>query len=70
MNKKRAYLWDRMKAADLEKVNRRLVVVLADDKVLVIEQRGFGLELPEVAKKLDFDKAVKALESPPPAKKE
>ena len=67
VNKKSAYLWDRMKADDLEAVNRRLVVVLADDKVLVVEQRGAGLELPDVAKKLDFDKVIKALESPPPA---
>lgn len=66
VNKKRAYLWDRMKTDELDKVNRRLVVVLADDKVLMIEQRGGGLELPDVAKKLDFDKVVKALESPPP----
>ncbi len=65
VNKKRAYLWDRMKADDLDKVNRKLVVVLADDKVLIIEQRGAGLELPDVAKKLDFDKVIKALESPP-----
>lgn len=71
VNKKRAYLWDRGKPDELEVVNRRLVVVLADDKALVIEQRGFGLELPDVAKTLDFDKVVKALESPPPtAKKE
>jgi len=66
VNKKHAYFWDRMKAEDLDKVNCRLVVVLADDKVLIIEQRGAGLELPDVAKKLDFDKVVKALESPPP----
>jgi hypothetical protein len=66
VDKKRAYLWDRMKADDLDKVNRKLVVVLADDKVLIIEQRGAGLELPDVAKKLDFDKVVKALELPPP----
>ena len=68
-NKRPAYLWDRMKADDLDKVNRRLVVVLADDKVLMIEQRGGGLDLDEVAKKLDFDKVTKALEVPPPAKK-
>ena len=66
VSKKPAYLWDRMKADDLEKVNRRLVVILADDKVLTIEQRGFGLDLVDVAKKLDFDKVAKALENPPP----
>jgi hypothetical protein len=65
VNKKTAYLWDRMKADDLEKVNRKLVIVLADDKVIIVEQRGAGLELADVAKKLDFAKVVKALESPP-----
>jgi hypothetical protein len=65
VNKRPAYFWDRMKADELEKVNCKLVVVLADDKVLVIEQRGAGLELPDVAKKLDFDKVIKALETPP-----
>jgi hypothetical protein len=65
INKKTAYLWDRMKADDLDKVNRRLVVLLADDKVMEIAQRGGGLELADVAKKLDFDKVVKAMDAPP-----
>jgi hypothetical protein len=68
VNGKRAYLWDRMKADELQKVNRRLVVVLADDKILLLEQRGAGLDLAGVAKKLDFEKVVKALESPPAKK--
>ena len=68
VNKKTAYLTDRMKADELEKVNRRLIVLLADDKILMIEQRGGGLELADVAKKLDFDKVIKALDNPPPAK--
>lgn len=68
VNKKTAYKWDRMKAEELDKVNCKLVVLLADDKVLIIEQRGGGLELPEVAKKFDFDKVTKALDDPPPAK--
>lgn len=66
VNKKRAYLWDKLAGEnDLKNVNKRLVVVLADDKVLTVEQVGFGLELDEVAKKLDFDKVAKALESAP-----
>jgi hypothetical protein len=69
VNKKRAYLWDLGPADALDKVSRRLVVVLADDTVLMVEQKGGGLELAEVAKKLDFDKVVKALASPPPAAK-
>lgn len=68
INKKRAYLWDREKAGEFDKVNRWLVVVLTDDRVLIVEQRA-GLDLEEVAKKLDFDKVTKALGSPPPAKK-
>jgi hypothetical protein len=68
VNKKIAYFWDRMKADELEKVNAKLVVILAADKILMIEQRGAGLELPEVAKKLDFDKVLKALDNPPQAK--
>ena len=66
VNKKRAYLWDKLAGEnDLKNVNKRLVVVLADDKILTVEQVGFGLELDEVAKKLDFEKVVKALESAP-----
>jgi hypothetical protein len=68
INKKRAYLWDREKADERDKVNRSLIVVMADDKILVIEQRGSGLDLAEVAKKLDFDKVLKAMENPPPVK--
>jgi len=70
VNKKRALLWEKLaEPDDLKNVSKRLVVVLADDKMLMVEQVGFGLELDEVAKKLDFEKVVKALESPPPAKK-
>jgi hypothetical protein len=65
VNKKPAYLTDRMKADDLQKVNRRLVVVLADDKALIVEQRGAGLDLADVARKLDFEKVQKSLGSPP-----
>jgi hypothetical protein len=70
VNKKRAYLWDNLtKPDDLVNVNKRLVVILADDKVLTVEQVGFGLELEDVAKKLDFEKVAKALESAPGVKK-
>lgn len=69
VNKRRAYLWDREKAEDLEKVNRRLVVVLADDRIVMIEQRGGGLELDDVARKMDLDKVAEALQSPPPVAK-
>jgi hypothetical protein len=69
VNKKRAYLWESLaKPDDLVNVNKRLVVILADDKVLMVEQVGFGLELEDVAKKLDFEKVAKALESVPAKK--
>jgi hypothetical protein len=69
VNKKPAYLWDKLAGEnDLVNVNKRLVVVLAEDKILMVEQVGFGLELDEVAKKLDFAKVVKALENPPAKK--
>ncbi|MBM3979471.1 MAG: hypothetical protein FJ304_04160 [Planctomycetes bacterium] len=69
VSKRTAYQWDRMKSEMLDTVNKRLVVILADDKVLIVEQRGAGLELDEVAKKLDFEKVAKALEGAPPAAK-
>lgn len=67
VNKKPAYLWD-LKPAKFNDASRRLVVVLADDKVLIVEQRGHGLDVADVAKKLDFDKVLKALENPPAVK--
>ena len=66
VNKKQAYLWEKLAGEnDLKNVNKRLIVVLDADKILMVEQVGFGLELDEVAKKLDFEKVAKALESPP-----
>lgn len=65
VNKKPAYLWE-LNPAKLSDTSRRLVVILADDKVLLVEQAGEGARLPDVAKKLDFDKVLKALENPPP----
>ncbi|MBY0457537.1 MAG: hypothetical protein K2V38_09390 [Gemmataceae bacterium] len=68
INKKPAYMWDFKKADKLTEVNCRLVVVLADDKVIVIEQRGTGTDVAATAKKIDFDKVLKALDNPPAAK--
>jgi hypothetical protein len=67
VNKKSAYSWKSTEGGDFQKMSRRLVVVLADDKALILEQYGRGLDLAEVAKKLDFEKVVKELDSPPPA---
>jgi len=70
VGKKRALLWENLAGPDdLKNVNKRLVVILADDRVLTVEQVGFGLELEEVAKKLDFEKVVKALDTAPPVAK-
>jgi hypothetical protein len=67
IDKKPAYLWDPM-AGDPGKRSRRLVVVLADDKVLLIEQLGHRGALADVAKMFDLDKVTKALDNPPPVK--
>jgi hypothetical protein len=67
VNKKSAYSWKFPAGGDIQKISHRLVVVLADDKALILEQYGRGLDLAEVAKKLDFEKVAKALDSPPPA---
>jgi hypothetical protein len=69
VNKKTAYLWNREQPDKLEDVNKRLVVILADDKVLIIEQKGFGLDLANIAKKFDFDKVIAAMDTPPAVKK-
>jgi hypothetical protein len=68
INKRATYLWTFSREKDIQKVTNRLVVVLAEDKVITIEQVGSGLNVAEVAKKLDFDKITKALDEPPPAK--
>jgi len=70
VNKKPAWVWNFDKIDKLEQVRKRLVVVLADDTLLMLEQRGAGLDLEEVAKQFDFDAVVKALKTPPATKKE
>jgi hypothetical protein len=47
------------------RVGRRLVVVLDADKAIIIEQKGNGLILQDVAKSFDFAKVEKALANPP-----
>jgi len=54
INKKQAWRWV-----------RRLVVPLDDDKAIIIEQKGEGADLKDVAGKFDFAKVAKALARPP-----
>jgi len=67
VNKKKAWQWEF--TGDEGKFNRlarRLVVMLDADKAIIIDQKGFGLDLKDdVAKKFDFAKVEKALSSPP-----
>ena len=65
VNEKKAWLWEFPGVARNE-VARRLVVILDSDKAIIIEQRGSGAKLDEVAKKFDFAKVQKALATEPP----
>ena len=46
-------------------ITSRLVIVLAPDKAVILEQKHFSLDLKQIARELDFGKIEKALESPP-----
>ena len=59
-------LWDlRTDGAKFDAVSRRLVVPLADAKVVIFEQRGFGLDLVEFARKHNLAAIAAALDRPP-----
>ncbi len=60
--KHQAYLWD------LGDNKKRLVVVLADDKVVVAEQTGTGQDLPKWAAKWKLTGIEKLLDTPPAVK--
>jgi len=63
---KPAWKWEFKDDPDkFDRLAGRLVVLLAPDKVLVVEQRGFGLALEDVAKKFDLARVEKALAAPP-----
>jgi hypothetical protein len=64
INKKKAWLWT-YGPEDKSKVGKRLVVVLEDDKVIIIEQLGFGASLEKLAGEFDFAKVAKALAKAP-----
>jgi hypothetical protein len=66
INKKKAFEWMfEVDPGKIDALSRRLVVVLADDKAIIINQHGSGLTLEEVARKFDFGKVEKALSAPP-----
>jgi hypothetical protein len=66
VNKKKAWRWEfPSQSRDIDKIVRRLVVLLDIDKAIIIEQKGYGADLETVAKKFDFAKVEKALANPP-----
>jgi len=66
INKKDAWQFDfPRQQGKVDQVVLRLVVLLAADKAIILEQKGFGANLQEVAKKFDFAKVEKALARPP-----
>ena len=64
INKRKAWHW-KLDPNKLDKITNRLIVQLAKDKAIIIEQVGFGANLIDVAAKFDFDKVEKALSNPP-----
>ncbi len=69
VGKKKAWLWSMpAEPGKLDQVTGRLVVVLDADKALIIERKGDGPELTEMAKHFDLTRVEKALADPPQAK--
>ncbi len=67
---KKAWLWTfPLEAGKPDQITGRLIVVLDADKALIIERKGMGLALPELAKKFDLARIEKALAEPPQAKR-
>jgi hypothetical protein len=64
IDKKQTWRWIYV-PEDKSPITSRLVVVLSDDKAILLEQKYHPLDLQEFAKKLDFSKIEKALEQPP-----
>jgi hypothetical protein len=62
----KAWLWQfPREPGKLEQVARRLVVLLAPDKAIILDQKGSGANLENVARKFDFAKVKQALAQPP-----
>ncbi len=63
---KSAWRWDLPRGCrQVDPVVRRLVVLLDADKAIILEQRGSGASLEDVAGKFDFARVAQALAQPP-----
>jgi hypothetical protein len=66
INNRKAWIWERKsESGKVDEVTHRLVVLLSDDKAIIIEQKGQGAKVVDLAKSFDFDKVEKALAAPP-----
>jgi hypothetical protein len=69
VGKNAAWLWDLSKEGErkFDKPNSRLVVILAEDKVLIVEAFGSprAQHWPDLAQGLDLEKLTAALDAPP-----
>jgi len=66
VNKKKGWLWEnKEESSKVDRITYRLAVVLSDDKIILIEQKGTGANLVELAKKFDFEKVEQALADAP-----
>ena len=63
VGKKKVYLWELP-----DEKGGRLVVVLGDDKAVIVEQTGSGQDLVKWAAKWKVDAMEKALDTPPATK--
>ncbi len=66
INNKKAWLWERKsETGKFDEITHRLIVILSNDKAIIIEQKGEGAKVVDLAKSFDFDKVEKALATPP-----
>ncbi len=66
INKKKAWQWEfPREGGKIDRLTHRLVILLDADKAIILEQKGNGASLEEVAKKFDFAEIEKALANPP-----
>lgn len=65
VGKKKGYLMAIPPDKGKESPGPRLVVVLSADKVVIIDQYGFGADVEKLAASIDLEKVEKALDTPP-----
>jgi hypothetical protein len=65
VGKKKGYLMAMPADKGKESPGPRLVVVLSADKVVIIDQYGFGADVEKLAATIDLEKVEKALDTPP-----